>query len=438
MVMETKALNWGSTLVRRRVRGFEALVYEPRPRGLSAVLDQSLEWGDSPFLIAGERSESFRSFQDHVGRTADGLVTLGVGPGDHVMLLANNSIDWIIAFWSIICSGAVVVLGNAWWSQSEIESALDVTQPRLVIIDSQFEGRLGAWQVVPIGELPQAPAPGSPSERYQDEDATAIILFTSGTTGLAKGAMLSHRSLIATLQGFLVLTGRLPSPTNQAATSTRILLSTPLFHIGGVNAVLTAMMTDTTLILTQGRFDPQQILDLIQEHHVTVWSGVPTMISRVVNSPNLDSYDLSSVKSVGVGGAPLPPVVLKRAADAFPRAEQRITTNYGLSEAAGIIASASGADVLSHPGTSGRPLPSVELLIDEPAGSPGEIMIRSASLMSGYWNTEESPIDHEGWLHTGDVGYLDDDGFLYVVDRTKDIIIRGGRILPVPTSKLPF
>jgi len=180
------------------------------------------------------------------------------------------------------------------------------------------------------------------------------------------------------------------------------------------------------LILTTGRFDPEQIMSLIQKHQVTAWSGVPTMISRVTNSPTISSYDLSSVKSVGVGGAPLPPVVLERAAHAFPLAEQRITTNYGLSEAAGIVASASGADVLSHPGTSGRPLPAVELMIDQRPGSTGEILIRSAGLMSGYWNTEESPIDEEGWLHSGDIGYLDDDGFLYVVDRSKDIIIRGG------------
>jgi long-chain acyl-CoA synthetase len=238
--------------------------------------------------------------------------------------------------------------------------------------------------------------------------------------------VLSHRSIIANQHNFLALTRRLPSQIPDGHASVRILFSSPLFHTGGVQAITSAMLTGATIVLHVGRFDPGTVLQTIERERISAWTGVPTVVQRVIEHPDALSRDLSSLRSLGMGGAPLPDVLIKRASQAFPSVRRGVSTNYGMTEAGGIIASASGDDVKARPGTSGRVLPAVELRIDTQETSKGEVLVRSAALMSGYWGEVEQPIDAYGWLRTGDVGRLDEDGFLYIVDRLKDIVIRGG------------
>jgi long-chain acyl-CoA synthetase len=188
------------------------------------------------------------------------------------------------------------------------------------------------------------------------------------------------------------------------------------------------------MVLQTGRFDPVTTMTLIQRERVAVWSGVPTTVGRVVEHPRRDEFDLSSLRVLAMGGAPLPPRMLADAATAMPNVRRGVSANYGLTEAGGSVATARGEELLSHPGCSGRPLPAIELRIDGPptageadAPAVGEILLRGPSTMSGYWPLDgPAPVDEDGWLRTGDVGYLDGDGFLYVTDRVRDIVIRGG------------
>jgi long-chain acyl-CoA synthetase len=206
------------------------------------------------------------------------------------------------------------------------------------------------------------------------------------------------------------------------------LLSLPLFHMGGVQVVLSSLLTGGTLSFLEGRFEPGEVLRLIEEEKIRVWGGVPTMISRVLDHPDLATRNTSSLSTVTISGASVSTALLDRVRSAFPSARRSAGTVYGMTEAGGTLTAVAGAAMEDRPGTVGRPLPTVELRISEPdADGVGEIEARSPTLMSGYWQqADEAVITADGWLHTGDLGRIDSDGFLYVVGRSKDIVIRGG------------
>ena len=427
---------WGPVLERQDVRGNPALVYADRPRSLGDLIESARRWGEREHLVDDARRVTFAHLLRHIDAVAAHLAAVGVAPGDRVLLLARNSIEWVVTFWAAPRLGAIAVLGNAWWAVPEARRAVDRVGARVVFADPERAELLApGTAVLPVAAVtdlltgngvPSVPPP------TVDEDDPAIILFTSGTSGAPKGAVLSHRSVIANQHGFLARTNRLPSDLPDDHPPTTSLLSTPLFHTGGVAAITTALVTGSRLVFTGRRFDPAAVIDLIERERVTVWGGVPTMIQRVLEHPGAADRDLSSVRAIGLGGAPLPPRVLTRIPDVFPNAVRGTSTNYGSTEAGGIMTTASGPAVLERPGTSGRPLPHVELRI----GSDGEILVRSPALMTAYWGEAESPIDAQGWLHTGDLGRLDDDGFLYVVGRSKDVIIRGGENIAAPHVEL--
>jgi long-chain acyl-CoA synthetase len=429
----TQKTEWGTEIVTSTVRGFPCLVYRERCKSLVDVLASGGRWGSRPFLVQDERRLSYAELDDSTRKVAAHLESLGVRPGDRVMLFAANSLEWVVTFWSVIRLGGIVVLANAWWSGRELEAAARTVEPRLILVDERRSALAVALApVIEVDSLtPLIEGTGSgvaaPASPPVDEDDPAVILFTSGTTGSPKGAVLSHRSVIANQHNFLAVTRRLPSQLSDDQPAIRSLFTAPLFHTGGVQAILNALLTGGTLVFLNGRFDPGRVLETIERERIDVWAGVPTMVQRVLDDPGIESRDLSSLRAIGLGGAPLPRPLVERAASAFPGARRGVTANYGMTEAGGIIASAGGRDVADHPGTSGKPLPAVELRIDARTGSDrGEILTRSAALMTGYWHESESPIDAEGWLRTGDIGRLDDEGFLYVVDRVKDLVIRGG------------
>jgi long-chain acyl-CoA synthetase len=427
--------NWGTSLAREPVRGYETLVYRPRPTSVLEILDQSLRWGEREFLVCGQLRLSYRAHHRAVDLVTGRLEAEGLKPGGCVLLIAANSAEWVVAFWAILRAGGVVVLGNAWWSGEEAQRAVKALSPALTIADAKrrelVAGTAPAVAVETFGPLLGQAAAEPAAGRVRPasgacEDDLAVILFTSGTSGAPKGAVLSHRSIIANQHNFLALTHRLPSQIADSHDSVRILFSSPLFHTGGVQAIASAMLTGATIVLHVGRFDPARVLETIERERVSAWTGVPTVVQRVIEHPDALSRDLTSLRSLGMGGAPLPDVLVKRASQAFPSVRRGVSTNYGMTESGGIVASAGGDAVRARPGTSGRVLPAVELRIDSAGGPEGEVLVRSAALMSGYWGETEQPIDADGWLHTGDVGRLDEDGYLYIVDRLKDIVIRGG------------
>jgi acyl-CoA synthetase (AMP-forming)/AMP-acid ligase II len=401
-------------------------MYTERPRRVEHLLAFADRWGERAHVVQGERVLSFDGLRRASAAKAFQLARIGVEPGERVMLLGWNSADWIANFWACLEVGAVPVLANAWWSEHEVADALDELRPALVLADAHGAAKLPAGWPRGVWETdPTAPAM-DPARTAHDEDAPAAIIFTSGTEGRPKAVVLSHRSLLAGLHMLLHITRRLPQQIE--GTLDDVGLHTgPLFHIGGVQTLLRAVMVGSTLVMPARRFDPGEALALIERHKVTRWSAVPTMVSRLLEHPDVALRDLRSLRSLTVGGAQVHAELLQRIRDGLPSVHARIATGYGLTENGGQATAASGADTTARPGSSGRPLPCVELRFEPRPGLPdGEILVRSPTQMSGYFTGEESPIDADGWLHTGDLGHLDDGGHLWITGRCKDVIIRGG------------
>lgn len=421
-------MQWG-TEIRRSDGPIPFLCYEPRRRRVTELLDDAARWSDRVHLVQGERRVRYSDMFVAIDRVAAALHEEGLRAGDRLLLLAGNSPDWVIAWWAGLRLGAVVAPGNRWWSASEITHAIKLTTPTVVVADAKMATLLPhgdkTWRAISIeqvhdwGSRPSAAVlPGV----VTDENDPAVIIFTAGTTGAAKAAVLAHRSVIANLHNLLLVSGRLPHQLASDRTGEVILQSGPLFHIGGVQSLLLALLGGNTVVFLDNRFDAGQVLDVIEREQITVWGAVPTMVVRVLEHPTVQGRDLTRVRSISLGGAPVTAELMARLRAAFPAVHRGVSTVYGMTEAGGTVAAASGAMMAAHPHTSGKPLPVVELRIE----SSGEIVVRTPSQMLGYWG-ESAPeiIDAEGWLHTGDLGRIED-GLLYLTGRAKDIIIRGG------------
>jgi acyl-CoA synthetase (AMP-forming)/AMP-acid ligase II len=429
--MAFETLSWSDRIVVEDVGGVPYRMYARRPHRVEQILALADRWGERPHLIHGERSVSFAGLRRGAADKARQLVDGGVGPRDHVMLFGWNSPDWVMNFWACIQIGAIPVLANAWWGDSEVDDALRLTRPRLVLADERSAGKIpaswtkGAWAADETAAAALPPSAGA-NESPTGENETAVIVFTSGTEGMAKAVVLPHRALLAGLQMMLHITKQLP-PAFDGAKSEVALHTGPLFHVGGPQVMLRSIAVGNTLVFPRGRFDPADVLALIERHKVNRWTAVPTMITRVLDHPDLHTRDLRSLRAIGTGGTPVSPDLLRRLSTAIPDAHPSVAIGYGMTENTGPATSASGADTARHPGTCGRPLPCVEIRIEPRPGLPdGEVLVRSPTQMSGYYGVDPSPIDEDGWLHTGDLGTMDEAGRLWITGRSKDLIIRGG------------
>jgi long-chain acyl-CoA synthetase len=419
-------------VVEGTVNGHPCLLFRDRPANLTAVLAAARDHGEREFLVHGDLRICFARHDRAVRRIAAELRDRGVRPGDRVALFGANSPEWVATFFAAVCSGAVVVLCNGWWSPEEVRHACDETEPVLVLADRRRSERVPAGMtVVCLEELrPLLHEPGVPADDVLldcPEDAAAVILYTSGTTGAPKGAVLSHRSLVANLQGLLHVSGRLPGTGSPARRSIGV-VGLPIFHIGGLQLLLVSLTSGNTIVFLGGRFDAGEVLRLVERERATVLSAVPTMVQRVVRHPDLAVRDTSTLRTVVMGGAPVGPDLLRRVNAAFPTAQGRIGQSYGMTELGGVVATGVGADLAAHPGSAGRLMPIAEARIDSPGpDGVGEIQVRTPAAMDGYWGRPDDPmLAADGWVRTGDLGRLDGDRFLYVTGRVKDLIIRGG------------
>ncbi len=423
---------WGDQISVEDVHGVPYRMYSPRPHGVSEVLALAHRWQSRPYVVQGAREVSFADLLAAVGGKTRQLAHDGVSAGDRVLILGWNSPDWIINFWACQQLGAVPALANAWWSETETGDALDLLRPVTTLADDRAAARLPAgarrasWETGTGTPLAPAADSAAAEHRTAGEEDPAVIIFTSGTAGRPKAVELSHRSLLANLQMLLQLTRRLPHQVDEHSGETA-LHTGPLFHVGGPQMLLRSVAVGNTLILPSGRFDPAEILELIEQHKVTRWSAVPTMVSRVLDHPNLHRRDLRSLRALTIGGAPVHPELVERIGRELPGVQAGVPTGYGLTENGGQATAASGRDTLQHPGSAGRPLPCAELRFEPRQDLPDrEVLVRSPTQMTRYIGTGESPIDSEGWLHTGDLGHLDGEGRLWITGRAKDLIIRGG------------
>jgi long-chain acyl-CoA synthetase len=422
------------------------------------------------FALASARTDDFIVFEDErwtmpqvlelAGQIGHALVDeLGVQHGDRVAIAMRNYPEWIAAFVAITSIGAVVVPMNAWWVTEELVFAIDDSGSKVVIADDErlqrmmdaAPGDIDATIVVvrPEGTLPEgvrslddllvAGATMPEVEIAPDDDAT--ILYTSGTTGRPKGAVSTHRAVLSALMAFAARAavgalrersgepdgGSVDEPTQPA-----FMLCVPLFHVTGlVPVMLGSFVSGAKLVMTY-RWEPNRALELIEQERVTNFVGVPTMSWDLLEAETFAERDTSSLKSIGGGGAPMPPELVKRIDDNFTGGRPGL--GYGMTETNAYGPQNAGDDFIEHPTSTGRPVPIMDLKVTDPLGNTlptgetGEIWFRSPSLIRGYWNrpdaTAETIVD--GWLRSGDIGRVDDEGFVYVSDRAKDMILRGG------------
>jgi long-chain acyl-CoA synthetase len=322
------------------------------------------------------------------------------------------------------------VLGNAWWSDGETAAAIELARPSMLLTDRRARHGLSDDSNILFEEIRAVIEQNDNvplTVESVDEDAPALVIFSSGTTGHARGVVMSHRSVIANIQNLLLLTGRLPSDLAVSHPGTVSLVSMPLFHLAGIQVSFMTMLTGGKLVFLEGKFEAQEVLQLIEQERVRTWGSVPTMVSRVIQHERFGDYDTSSVSSIQMGGAAIPHELRIQVQQAFPSTRKRVGSMYGFTEAGGVLAAASGSDLEGRPGCVGKPLPSVEIAISSPnADGVGEIVARTPTATTGYLG-DPSPICNDaGWVCSGDLGRIDADGFLYVVGRAKDIIIRGG------------
>lgn len=428
------------------VRGVRVPVFVNRRRSLRSWLADSAAFGDRECLVQGDRRMTFAKHSAAVAALADALASdFAVGAGDRVAILAANSPDWMLAFWAANTLGAVVVAGNAWWSAREAVESLSRFDAKVVVADGKRAALVEGLDVPVLrtadistlaGGARDADLPDVPV----DEDDAAVVMFTSGTTGRPKGAVHSHRSLLAVIEYHRmtdVVAAELAAATGAPprATPRRFLLSLPLFHIASLhNLALPRLATGDTVVLDEGRFDVDRVLRLVEREGVTNWAVVPTMAHRLVSHGPLDDYDLSTLSALSINSAPSSPALKQRVRAAVPTVQAALADSYGLTEICTAATVASAVDLAVYPDTVGAPIASVEVEVRDstgrplPDGEPGEIHVRCQFTMTGYWDDPAATaaiLDADGWLHTGDIGHLRD-GRLYMASRRSDLILRGG------------
>ena len=402
-------------------------------------------------VIAGDERLTFAALDAISDRLALGLVARGIAKGDRVGIAMRNCPAWILAYMAALKAGAVATLLNGWWQSDELEHALQLTEPKLILADAPRAKRIAATCATCVIETIDIERPAEEAfaqllsqvtddialpEVAPEDDAT--ILFTSGSTGEAKGAVSTHRAVTTGVYAYatslMVLRGILESDGRPPVNPLKTLVVVPLFHVTGeVPVMLNSFVIARGMVLVP-RWDAAEALRLIEKERITYFVGVPTMSLELMNHPDRDNYDLSTLTDIAAGGAPRPVAHVERLRRSFPAAQPAL--GYGLTETNAVGCGNFWDNYAAKPASTGRAqVPFVELAIlgdgDSQLGpnERGEIAIRSAANIKGYWQNAEATaaaFTADGYLKTGDIGYVDEDGYLFIVDRKKDIIIRGG------------
>ncbi len=442
-----------------RIGAIEEKVFVRAPASLKEAFAMAHARGEGEFLVYEDEHLSFGEVGRRVAELAATLHDrYGVRKGDRVAVAMRNYPEWVVSFAAIVSIGAISVSMNAWWTEEEIAYALEDSGASVVVADrerleasARAAARLGVAMigvrlqegaVLPAGaerleDVVVAGAPIPEVEVGPDDDAT--ILYTSGTTGLAKGAVSTHRAILQAVMGFgcrVAAEGvrrKSAGSTEPAiAADPAFILVVPLFHVTGCVAVMLSCYLGGAKLVMMYRWEPERALELIERERVTNFVGVPTQSWDLLESPRFADFDISSLVSVGGGGAPAPPELVRRVASTFGRGRPGI--GYGLTETNAYGPQNAGEDYLTHPTSTGRGTPILEIEVRDPAGRPlppgerGEIWFKGPHLIRGYWNQPEATAEAivDGWLRTGDVGRIDEEGFVYVEDRAKDMVLRGG------------
>ena len=428
------------------------------PSNLGEYFKYLLGHGEKDFLVYGDQRYSFNYTYQLAASLATSLKEdFAVNPGDRVAIFSRNNPEWIISFIAIACAGGVSVPLNAWWTDEELDYGIadsgsvvllvdgereDLAIPvaerngvKIVSIDDKSNGRLENSVPQLMFSRPNATMPDV--NPLPDDPAT--IFYTSGSTGKPKGALSSHRGVLSALMSWMMMGSATKKVLNdfdenvEAKYPPAALLALPLFHVAGSHSSFLLSVIVGRKIVIMRQWDPVEALKIIEAERITTFNGVPTMSAELQEEAMKSTRDFSSLAEIYAGGAARPPAQVGKIAGTFQNASPGI--GYGLTETNGLGALNSGQFYIAKPGSTGRTVPPVTdiKVIDEAgeavaAGESGEILIKSPANVIGYWNKPDatSKAFIKGWFYTGDIGYLDEDGFLFVVDRKKDIIIRGG------------
>jgi len=449
-------------LAEQVIAGRTVPVFVNAPRSLRAVYEDTAS--DRPFLVYEDERWTFAEAWADAARIGHVLVhDCGVRPGDRVAIALRNYPEWILAFCAVTAIGAVAVAMNGHWQPDEQAYGLQDSGARVLLADSERLARLALGPALPglqvLAVRPRADAAPLPAalgvRRLKDlTDAVgpvpmppvaiapedpATILYTSGSTGHPKGVVSTHRQILSALLSWeldrvagelIARTAGVEPPAPPASPAT--LLAVPLFHVSGLHVSYLSSYRMQRRTVAMYRWDPAQAAALIARERIDSVLAPAAMTGDLVREARAGQHDLSSLTVVGGGGAPRAPEQVRQIDAAFPNALPG--TGWGMTETNGIGTGIFGEDYLARPASSGRCAAVLQLkVVDEqgtalPAGERGELLVRGTSVFNGYWNRPEvnAQVFVGDWFRTGDVAYLDADGFLFIVDRIKDLIIRGG------------
>ena len=440
------------------VRGVDIRTYANAAPNLRDAWAATIAYADREYLVYEDERLTYAEAHARVNALGHWLINHGVQPGDRVAIAMRNYPEWMLSYWAILSVGATVVGMNAWWTGPEMLYALEDSTPKVIIAD---EERLATFDTI-SASLPamaaigvRLPAASSDATTWFnatadakplpsldiDPDSDACIFYTSGTTGNPKGAQLTHRGctsniwslmfaaalqrILAVQKGLIEADAEPPIPS--------ALVTTPLFHVTANNCVAHGTTLAGGKLTHMYKWDAGVALKLIEQEQISALSGVPVMAREVISHPDFAHTDTSSLMTLGGGGAQLQPDLVGKIDEQVATA--RPNTGYGMTETCGIITSIGGDFFVDKPASCGPAMPVFETKIvdpesgqERPAGEPGELWVRGGHVIRGYLNRPEATAETivDGWLRTGDMAREDADGFLYIVDRIKDMVLRGG------------
>ncbi|MED5347167.1 MAG: class I adenylate-forming enzyme family protein [Pseudomonadota bacterium] len=440
------------------VRGVDIKTYANALTNLRDAWVSTAAYAEREYIVYEDERLTYAQAHEHVNSLGNWLIGQGVQPGDRVAIAMRNYPEWILSYWAILSVGATVVGMNAWWTGPEMLYALEDSTPKAIIADEERLATLNSIRaklanLVVIGvRVPGSPADVTPwsdviadptpmPEIAIDPDSDACIFYTSGTTGNPKGAQLTHRGcttniwslmfaaalqrVLAVQKGLIEADAEPPIPS--------ALVTTPLFHVTANNCVAHGTTLAGGKLTHMYKWDAGVALKLIEQERISALSGVPVMAREVISHPDFATTDTSSLMTLGGGGAQLQPDLVGKIDEQVATA--RPNTGYGMTETCGIITSIGADYFVDKPASCGPAMPAYETKVVDPetgeeraTGEAGELWVRGGHVIRGYLNrpdaTAETIVD--GWLRTGDMAREDEDGFLYIVDRIKDMVLRGG------------
>ncbi len=451
------------------IHGVKTRVWKNLPPSLRSVVEAGRAHGEKVFLVYEDERVTFEAFHRAVAALAVQLAADGVGKGDRVAVVMRNLPEWPVAFYAAVSLGAIVTPLNAWWTGEELEYGLTDSGTKVVLVDNERFERLRehlpncpdlekiyvsrarediAHPLVTKLEsvIGAPPAWGSLADQalpdvdiQPDDDAT--IFYTSGTTGRPKGALATHRGVNSNIMASVVIgaraflrRGETPPQPDPAAPQSAALLSVPFFHATGCIAILNPSLAGGAKLVMMHKWDVVRAFEMIERERVTLAGGVPTIAWQLIEHPLREKYDLSSLQSVSYGGAPSAPELVRKIKETFPKSSPG--NGWGMTETCATVTNHGAEDYANRPDSCGPAVPVSDLEIRDPAdgvtvlapNQVGELWARGPQVVKLYWNKPEATAQTfvDGWVRTGDLARVDEEGFCFIIDRAKDMLIRGG------------